>query len=152
MMHSAAPWRARWGVIALLVVAVLAQTLGLVHRSAHTAHAPTRMMAHDHGDHQHDDHEHGHFTHQGAHHGMHHASNHSDEAASTWAERLFTEHGDDGAVCVLYDAQATVYGAFIPVVQVFIAQAAIILIAFSQIMSTARAAALFEARGPPAAL
>lgn len=143
-MRTAAPWWTRLGVIAMLTVAVLAQTLGLLHRSVHndTHHGHVNSQnamqsndRHDHGHHDHHDHH----------------LDHGNQATSSWAERLFAGHGD-GATCALYDAQTTVYQGFMPVVQVSIAQSAIHLIAFSQITSAARAAALFEARGPPAAL
>jgi hypothetical protein len=141
MMHSAPRWWARLGVIALLLVAVLAQTLGLVHRTVHSGHQhgypAVRVLmqdsAHDH-EHHHD-----------------HGTDLCDESAPSWLERLFSDH-QSGVTCAVYDAQTTVYGSFTPVVHVFVAQAAILLIAFSRITSTARAAALFEARGPPAAL
>jgi hypothetical protein len=150
MIRGAAPWWARLGAIALLAVAVLAQTLGLVHRTAHSGlehgHSQTFHQTHSAGmghSPQHD-----HVTPDSP----SLSSGHANATATSWLERLFTGHDEDGAACALYDAQTTVYGGFTPVVQVFIAQAATLLIAFSQITSTARAAALFEARGPPAAL
>ncbi len=123
MMRHMPLWCTKLGAMVLLLAMLLTQSLGLLHRSVHTSgHVPDVPNA------QHDlDHRH------------------------AWLEQLFTDH-EDGVTCAVYDAQTTIYGGFMPVVQVFIAQAAIQLIAFSQITSTARAAALFEARGPPAAL
>ncbi len=123
MMRLMPLWCTKLGAMVLLLAMLLTQSLGLLHRSVHTSgHTPDAPHA------QHDL-------------GQRHA----------WLEQLFTDH-EDGVTCAVYDAQTTIYGGFMPVVQVFIAQAAIQLIAFSQITSTARAAALFEARGPPAAL
>jgi hypothetical protein len=133
-MRSMPLWCTRLGAVALLLAMLLTQSLGLAHRSVHAKH-----HGHDHI-HQHES-----SAHDGAHHAQHGQEHHS------WLEQLFTDH-EDGVTCAVYDAQTTVYGGFMPIVQVFIAQAAIQLIAFSQITSTARAAALFEARGPPAAL
>jgi hypothetical protein len=139
MMRSMPLWGTRLGAAVLLLAMLLTQSLGLVHRSVHAKHPSDGLLGQQH--------RHDHAS--SAHNNAHRAQRGQDHRS--WLEPLFTNH-KDGVTCAVYDAQTTIYGGFIPVVQVFIAQAAIQLIAFSQITSTARAAALFEARGPPAAL
>jgi hypothetical protein len=119
-------WCTQLGAMVLMLAMLLTQSLGLLHRSVHTS-GHTQDVSH-----------------------APHAQHELDQRHA-WLEQLFTDH-EDGVTCAVYDAQTTIYGGFMPVVQVFIAKAAIQLIAFSQITSTARAAALFEARGPPTAL
>ncbi len=120
---------------ALMVSVVLAQSLGFMHRSLHS---PIGHAGHT----------------QAAEHGGH--ADCGDVAKTSgdgagWMGRLFS-HQDGDSACRLVDAQSSFDGAFFAQAQVTIAQPAIHLIAFSQITSTARAAALFEARGPPLSL
>jgi hypothetical protein len=136
MMRGAVS-RLNWrrAVIALMAVLVLAQTLGFMHRSLHSPLTET-----------------GHIRHTTAHESAHQHGEHQDnQTALHWVGQLFAHHSDD-SVCRLLDAQTSVEGIFSAPALVLLAQAATDLIAFSQITSTARAAALFEARGPPSTL
>jgi hypothetical protein len=120
---------------ALIASLVLAQTLGVVHRSVHgsavhisDAQGARHVRTTDCGD----------------------ASKISD-SGSGWIGSLFA-HQDGDSTCRLVDAQSSFDGAFFAKAPPVIALPAIHSIAFSQITSTARAAALFEARGPPSSL
>jgi hypothetical protein len=120
---------------ALMASLVLAQTLGLMHR---IVHSPAVHM----GD-----------THEAKHADLadcYEASKIGD-SHSGWIGSLFS-HQDGDSTCRLVDAQSSLDGAFFAKAQPFVAQPAIHSVAFSQITSTARAAALFEARGPPRSL
>ena len=120
---------------ALMASMVLAQTLGFMHR---IIHSPVVHMGH---------------THEAKHldaTDCREATKTSD-SDSGWVGSLFS-HQDGDATCRLVDAQSSFEGAFFADTQPVIAQPAIHSIAFSQITSTARAAALFEARGPPSSL
>jgi hypothetical protein len=75
----------------------------------------------------------------------------TSDSDSEWIGSLFS-HQDGDSTCRLVDAQSSLDGAFFAKAQPVIAQPAIHSIAFSQITSNARAAALFEARGPPRSL
>ncbi len=136
MMLSGAPLRAlRCFAAALMVSLVLAQVLGFMHR---IVHSPSAQMGHT----------------QEAKYvnpvDCHEASKAVD-SDSGWIGSLFS-HQDGDATCRLVDAQSSFDGAFFAKAQPVVAQPAIHSIAFSQITSTARAAALFEARGPPLSL
>jgi hypothetical protein len=120
---------------ALMASLVLAQTLGFMHRSVHS---PAVHMGHT-QEAQHTDHAH-----------CSDAAKTSD-SGSGWVGSLFA-HQDGDSTCRLVDAQSSFDGAFFAKTSPVIAQPAIHSVAFSQITSTARAAALFEARGPPASL
>jgi hypothetical protein len=122
-------------VAALMVGVVLAQTLGFMHRSVHS---PLTESGY------------GRQAESGEH-AQHHEAADTGDCNHGWISRLFS-HSDGDSTCRLVDAQSTFDGAFLAPAQAYIAQPAINLIAFSQITSTARAAALFEARGPPGSL
>lgn len=136
MMLSGAPLRVlRCFAATLMASLVLAQTLGFMHRSVHS---PAVYMGHA-QDVKHSD-----------------PSDYSEAAKTSdsdlgWIGRLFA-HQDGDTTCRLVDAQSSFDGAFFVKTPPVIAQPAIHSIAFSQITSTARAAALFEARGPPHSL
>lgn len=136
MMLSGASLRVlRCFAAALMASLVLAQTLGFMHRSVHSP-AVHMGQAQDVGH-----------------------SDHADcsEAAKTsandsgWIVSLFA-HQDGDTTCRLVDAQSSFDGVFFAKASPVIAQPTTHSVAFSQITSTARAAALFEARGPPHSL
>jgi hypothetical protein len=154
-------------VAVMMFVLLCAQTVGLMHRSVHSPHAQQGYGVQDvltaglikAGMHGHDDHmlaAHGKDTHDNdihdhsGHNAAHQYADHDYEHLS-WIAQLFA-HQDGDKTCRLVDAQASCDMAFAALGTVLPAQAAIISIAFSQILSTARAAALFDARGPPATL
>jgi hypothetical protein len=144
ILRCASPWIVRQCVMALLLAAVLAQTLGLMHRSAHNPlHTSQHVHAHVHHDADEDQ--------QSDAQAAGHASHGHIDYEQSWVAALFSGHADD-ASCRLVDAQSSFNFVFSTLGQVFIDYSAIKLIAFSQITSKARAAALFEARGPPASL
>ncbi len=168
-LHRGSLWLEPLCVAALLIALVVAQTIGLMHRSVHTPHAQQGYSVQDllaaslpnAGMHGHNDHilaAHSKNTHENDihSHGGHNAAlqyadhDHRHEHVS-WIAQLFA-HQDGGDTCRLIDAQASCDMAFSVLGPVIPAQVAIISIAFSQILSTARAAALFDARGPPATL
>jgi hypothetical protein len=152
-------------IAGLLIALAAAQTLGLVHRIVHSPHAQQGYMQQGDSAHEEYSHEKAHrdanshgSAHQHAHPQAHqkiheHAPEHADDYRhqGSWIAQLFA-HQDSGDTCRLMDAQASSDMTFALVAQVLPAQPAIITIAFSQILSTARAAALFDARGPPAVL
>jgi hypothetical protein len=120
---------------ALMVSMVLAQTLGFMHR---IVHSPAAHMG-------------------GAQEAMHVDATDGSESSkisdsnSGWIGSLFA-HQDGDSTCRLVDAQSSFDGAFFAKAPPVIAQPATHSVAFSQITSTARAAALFDARGPPQSL
>jgi hypothetical protein len=120
---------------ALMVSLVLAQGLGFMHRSLHNplGHAGYTQAA-EHGDHV----ACGEATQTGGN-------------GSGWIGSLFSHQEGDSA-CRLVDAQSNFDAAVFAQATAIIAQPATHSIAFSQITSTARAAALFEARAPPYSL
>ncbi len=135
-------------VLALLAALVMSQTLGLMHRSLHSpltssgyalfaeqAHLPAHRPAESSADappHTH---------------GQHHAS----DCDHGWLSALFAQH-DDESSCRLMDAQTSSDAVVFAQQALLPAPLNALWIAFSQITSTARAAALFEARGPPQSL
>jgi hypothetical protein len=136
MMLRGASLRAlRCFAAALMASVVLAQSLGFMHR---IVHSPVVHMGHT----------------QEAKHvdptDCRETAKTSD-SGSGWVGSLFS-HQDGDSTCRLVDAQSSFDGAFFAKSQPVIAQPAIHSIAFSQITSTARAAALFDARGPPTSL
>ncbi len=136
MMLRGAPLRAlRCFAAALMVSLVLAQSLGLLHRSLH-----------------------GQVNHAGHSHQIAQSERPDGLEAATdcahghgWISSLFA-HQDGDSVCRLVDAQTSVDGVYFASVPVHVTQAISSALAFSQITSTARAAALFEARAPPLSL
>jgi hypothetical protein len=139
MRRTLSPWL--WGVVVASIV--LTQWLAFVHRIAHNpwvqlehslSYTNVDLAAkHNHGSHLHSI-----------------KSRYIDSAPSySWLDGLFA-HQDGDITCHLHDALATMDGASVAKALVYITSPAILLVAFSQILSTARAAALFEARGPPA--
>lgn len=110
-----------WG--AVVVSIVLMQWLAFVHRIAHNPSVAVGHSIETHGEHTHE--------------------------PSSWVDGLFA-HEDGDITCHLQDALTAMDGGCMYKTAVHIAPPAILLVAFSQIMSIARAAALFEARGPPA--
>ncbi len=152
-------------IAGLLIALAAAQTFGLVHRTVHSPHAQQGYMLQ--GDSAHEEyavakdhrdanshgvaHQHAHsHAHQQIHEQAHEQADDQHDQGS-WTTQLFA-HQEGGDTCRLMDAQASSDMTFALVAQVLPAQPAIITIAFSQILSTARAAALFDARGPPAVL
>jgi hypothetical protein len=139
MLRGAPPWWVRQCAVALLLAVVLAQTLGLVHRSLyhplqHSLHGVGAQHSHNHANDTH----------------AHDNDAHSD-CSPSWLAGLFAGHSDD-AGCRLVDAQSSFGFVFYAASLALTSFVAMELIAFSQITSTARAAALFEARGPPVSL
>jgi hypothetical protein len=120
---------------ALMASLVLAQSLGFMHRSLHnpTGHAGHTQTAE-----------------QGDHADCSEGTQTSGNGAG-WIGSLFAHQEGDSA-CRLVDAQSHFDAAVFAQTLVITAQPAIHSIAFSQITSTARAAALFEARAPPYSL
>lgn len=117
------------GLLSFLVASiVLTQWLALVHRIAHNPWASSQHSL----QHAAVEHHHGH-----AHH------------ASSGLDQLFT-HQDGDITCQLQDTLASMDAGCAYIKAIYIPHVAILLVAFSQILSTARSAALFEARGPPA--
>lgn len=133
----------------LLVLLAATQTLGLMHRSAHSpqaqsAHSLQALLntaelnaerlehnaAHSHADHNDHAHEH-------------------EQTQASWLAQLFA-HQNGGDSCRLMDAQVCGDMAVAMTAPVFPALAAVATQAFSKILSTARSVALFDARGPPA--
>ena len=168
------------GWLALLCALVLlwAQTLGQLH---HTIHIPlaakkihdaqqtpqSQQLQHEaHGGDESENDEHRHDHGQGHDHDCNSARNHDQHARASAAQasplsynkpfladllvRLF-DHDSGSENCRLIDGAASAGVPNHAVSAVYIAQAAIFLIAKSQVTATARAAELFEARGPPSA-
>lgn len=152
MMHRARSSKAMWLWGAVVASIVAMQWLAFVHRIAHnpglaTAHVMpyTKLGAAA---------KHGHSERSDqSSHGGHVLSTDSNSVAlhppGSWLDGLFT-HQEGDMTCNLHDALANMDGAVVLKTAVYLPSPAILLVAFSQIMSTARAAALFEARGPPA--
>lgn len=120
---------------ALMASLVLAQTLGLMHRSVHS---PAVHMGHAQDVKRSD------------------PADYSEAAKTSandsgWIGSLFA-HQDGDTTCRLVDAQSSFEGVFFAKAPPVVAQPAIHSVAFSRITSTARAVALFEARGPPHSL
>jgi hypothetical protein len=134
-LHGASLRALRCFAAALMASLVLAQSLGFMHRSLHnpTGHAGHTQTAEQRG--------------------------HADCSDATqtsgngtgWIGSLFS-HQEGDSTCRLVDAQSNFDAAVFAQTLVITAQPATHSIAFSQITSTARAAALFEARGPPFSL
>lgn len=120
---------------------VLAQTIGLVHRSAHFQ-SSGMVYAHDHSSHDGHSHENGDSDDVDVH-GLLQADKPS------WLSQLFA-HQEGDSTCHLIDAQSNCDAAPAVFVQILPFLPSRFLTAFSQILSSARFAALFDARGPPA--
>ena len=156
-----------WLVLLCAVVLLWAQTLGQLHHTLHiplatgkthyTQHAPqAQHMQHEaHGDGD-NDHEH---DLNGVHNHNLHATTQAAQAKPIAQSQPFFAHlltrlfdHDSGSEnCRLIDGAASAGMPNQAESAVYIAQAAIFLIAKSQVTATARAAELFEARGPPSA-
>jgi ABC-type Zn2+ transport system substrate-binding protein/surface adhesin len=137
--------------LALLCALVLVQSLGLLHRVAHfqLSHSSEE---HHHADQLHTDHVHVHGHGHG--HG-HDGDTHSTPEATAsetqnWLSTLFSH--DAGQDCRLIDGVSTFDALIYANVSVIWSLVASIYIAFSRITATARAAALYDARGPPTTL
>lgn len=120
----------------LLCALVAAQALGLMHRIVHLPHGP--WQAHEHA------HE---YAHEHAHEHAH-ADAHGHEGLG-WVADLFAGHDDDSS-CRLFDPLNHEGAACVPAV-VLPAVAALFFLETLQGDFVARWAALFDARGPPAA-
>jgi len=117
---------ARRGVVLLLALFVLAQTLGLVHRGLHgDAGNPPSAPA-----------------------GMHaHAVTSETEQSPGWIDGLFGDHADPSG-CLLFDviAQPGCAPAYALIQPVLLPNA---FLAATRAAFVARWSALFDARGPP---
>ena len=170
-----------WLVLLCAVVLLWAQTLGQLHhtlhiplatgktnQAQHTAQTPQmqQMRQAGHGDDasETDDYEHAHddghdYDCNSAHNHDHYAQTPAAQAKllvlnepffAHFLTRLF-DHDSGSENCRLIDGAASAGMPNQAESAVYIAQAAIFLIAKSQVTATARAAELFEARGPPSA-
>ena len=120
---------------ALMASMVLAQSLGFMHRGLHNS------MGHA---------GHSQTTEHGSHADCSEAGKTSGNG-SGWIGSLFS-HQEGDSTCRLVDAQSHFDAAIYAQTPVITAQSAAHSVAFSQITSTARAGAPFEARAPPHSL
>ena len=145
----------RWLWLALLCALVLTQSLGFVHKALHStvhnsvAFSPVQAQAHDQAhDHLHDQ---AHALENSQAHVQ--QAGHTQPAASVanWLGALFADHSTESD-CRLHDGLSASDAYLWANVTVLPSLLASFYIAFSRITATARAAALYDARGPPATL
>jgi hypothetical protein len=130
----------------------MTQSLGLLHQVLHSPMPHARMGASIHqalGQNQFQNAGHADEDAHADHHDHDHAQGHANSA--NWLSALFDQH-DGASDCRLHDGLSAFDVHLLVNVSVMPSLLASFYIAFSRITATARAAALYDARGPPATL